>query len=61
MGPPEAEERYRLRLELEKCIGIRDALMTLKGNVSPERVPEIEAALLRIMKRITELEEALDD
>jgi hypothetical protein len=59
MGPPRDSDRYRLRLELEKCIGIRDALMTLKENVGPERVPEIERALLKIMQRIAELEGAL--
>jgi hypothetical protein len=32
--------------------------MTLKGNVGPERVLEIERALLRITQKIAELEEA---
>ena len=56
---PEVPEGYRLRLELEECFRIRDALTTLLGNVGPERVPEIERALLRISQRIAELEEAL--
>ena len=58
MGP-EVPESYRLRLELEECFRIRDALTTLMGNVGPERVPEIEEALLRLSQRIAALEEAL--
>ena len=52
---------YRLVIELERCVRVRDALIYLKLDASSDqRLSTIEDSLLRLNQRIMELEEAVE-
>jgi len=53
---------YRLVIELERCVSMKDALLSLrKEATSPQRLSMIDEALLHLDQRILELKEVLND